>query len=356
MVISKVLRIPKKCKEIIKKNREALSKKKVYNNQLKIDKAEVLLKPDAFRINFIGFPESREADWIANFPLNMFFPDFAKKRIISFYKPQIEYYSCFEYPKKISKSKAPVKIFWTGEDVINNYKDFSNHLLPDVDLAIGFCPESMISEEYRFKYIRYPLWLLYYFIGESYRIFTKDRIASVVNQINSKRNKHSEFCSLVARHDRNGIRKSIMDCIGNIDNIKCPGSVFHNDDSLKSVYSDDKVKYLENFMFNICPENTDVDGYVTEKLFQSFDSGCIPLYNGGGAYLEPNVVNKKAIIYFDSDYKEDFFMQVKELWTNRLAYEDFIKQPKLLDSSVDWIYDKMTELKDRYDELFSKIL
>ena len=43
----------------------------------------------------------------------------------------------------------------------------------------------------------------------------------------------------------------------------------------------DKFKTLENFRFSICFENTyDIKGYVTEKIFDCFCVGCIPIYYG----------------------------------------------------------------------------
>ena len=65
-------------------------------------------------------------------------------------------------------------------------------------------------------------------------------------------------------------------------------------------------------MFNICPENTNVDGYVTEKLFQAFAAGCIPIYNGGGNFLEPGIINPKAIIYYTKEITEEELKAMQE--------------------------------------------
>ena len=40
-----------------------------------------------------------------------------------------------------------------------------------------------------------------------------------------------------------------------------------------------------------------VDAYVTEKIFDAFICDSIPLYAGGGDYLEPKLINPKAIIW-----------------------------------------------------------
>lgn len=58
----------------------------------------------------------------------------------------------------------------------------------------------------------------------------------------------------------------------------------------------DKIATLQNFRFSICFENTKhATGYVTEKIFDCFGAGCIPVYHGAcdiskhipkGCYIE----------------------------------------------------------------------
>ena len=43
----------------------------------------------------------------------------------------------------------------------------------------------------------------------------------------------------------------------------------------------DKIATLQNFRFSICFENTkDATGYITEKIFDCFSAGCVPVYYG----------------------------------------------------------------------------
>jgi hypothetical protein len=42
----------------------------------------------------------------------------------------------------------------------------------------------------------------------------------------------------------------------------------------------DKVSTLSNYRFALCFENTAFPGYVTEKIFDCFAAGCIPIYLG----------------------------------------------------------------------------
>lgn len=51
------------------------------------------------------------------------------------------------------------------------------------------------------------------------------------------------------------------------------GKLCHNSRSLKWIFRDDKMAYLRGFRFNICSDNFNADGYVTEKLFQYVEAG-----------------------------------------------------------------------------------
>jgi hypothetical protein len=45
--------------------------------------------------------------------------------------------------------------------------------------------------------------------------------------------------------------------------------------------SDEKFQVLKKYKFNLCFENTiGAKGYITEKIFHSFKSGCVPVYIG----------------------------------------------------------------------------
>lgn len=43
---------------------------------------------------------------------------------------------------------------------------------------------------------------------------------------------------------------------------------------------DDKIKLLSDFKFCICFENVEVNGYITEKLFDCLKARCVPIYYG----------------------------------------------------------------------------
>ena len=51
----------------------------------------------------------------------------------------------------------------------------------------------------------------------------------------------------------------------------------------------DKLATLRAYAFNLCFENCDEDGYITEKIIHAMMAGCVPLYWGGGRYLAETI-------------------------------------------------------------------
>jgi len=72
-----------------------------------------------------------------------------------------------------------------------------------------------------------------------------------------------------------------------------------NRKQLMSIYKgpcESKFEVLSSYEFCLCFENMDMDGYMTEKLFDCLYAGCIPIYYG-----DPNIAD-----YIDSEIYLDF--------------------------------------------------
>lgn len=78
---------------------------------------------------------------------------------------------------------------------------------------------------------------------------------------------------------------------------------------------DDKFKLLSNFKYCLCFENlTDVDGFITEKIFDCFKARCVPIY-WGASNIEEYIPKKCFIDFRDfGDYKKllNFLVSVDE--------------------------------------------
>jgi hypothetical protein len=90
--------------------------------------------------------------------------------------------------------------------------------------------------------------------------------------------------------------------------------------------SEDKIRFMNNYKFNICSENKYGLGYLTEKLPQCMDALCVPLYIGCNELNKINykIFNINRVVFMD---KSDSFDKLKELLDSPDKQYEIYKQP-----------------------------
>ncbi|MBR6062295.1 MAG: hypothetical protein IKP67_09495 [Spirochaetales bacterium] len=268
--------------------------------------------------------------WIASF-INHNFPKQVKE-------PDIRLISVFGPRFLINCNKKT--IFYSGENLHNtHYWDkYADACLDYVDLSIGF---DYLNHS---KYCRIPYWIITHFPYDA----TEKTIADKIKTLNEAKFPKTKDCALIARDCINGLRTEIYNNLKDTLNIECPSRLFHNTNDLKTKFNDNKLAYLQQFKFNICPENSNDTGYVTEKIFDAFAAGCIPIYYGSDNNPEPNIINHKAVLFwnFKGD-NSDTIKKIKLLSTNNDAYEEFISQNKLTSEANMYIQQLYKRLRDK---------
>ena len=235
----------------------------------------------------------------------------------------INFYSVMGPVKFLKEKTEAIKIFYTGENVSQHrrykslkenkyrvqkfirrrYLDYSNYGVDDVDLSLGF--EDVKND----KYIRFPLWIIYFFEPRCNYVDIKNKI----DFINNLRNKEVLNEAVVINgHDYFGTRSKICDDVKNILNIKYAGKWRNNTTDLWNKYNNNKLEYIKQFKFNICPENMDANQYVTEKIFEALYAGTIPIYHGAFNNPEPGIINRDRIILwdFEGDNEENIKLRI----------------------------------------------
>ena len=164
-------------------------------------------------------------------------------------------------------------------------------------------------------------------------------------------------------------------------NIVYAGIWNKNTNDLIEKYNNNKIEYMKQFKFNLCAENVIDDGYVTEKIFDAIHCDCIPLYAGGGNYLEPEIINPKAILRWDADKKfgcnqtvlerayagqhanypltwvvdddrnADTVELFKNLLTDKKTYDEFKDQDNILPSASKQIIKTLSDLEKHFERL-----
>ena len=217
---------------------------------------------------------------------------------------------------------------------------FGDYCLPYVDLGMGF------GDIKKDNYLRFPLWILYLFSPEA----NKKDVESTIDKINNTRYQKLKICALIAGHDKHGTRKMLLDGIKDVIPVDCAGKWENNTEDLWNKYNNDKIEYLKQFKFNICPENINTKNYVSEKLFEAFVADTIPIYYGSDNDPEPGLINKDAVVFWYKNSSNDKARKlIKELCVDDNAYSDFIKQKKILPAATDYIWSRYEELKQRLE-------
>lgn len=94
------------------------------------------------------------------------------------------------------------------------------------------------------------------------------------------------FCSFVVSNPRSWPRNRFFKKLNRRRHVDSGGSLFNNVGERVA----DKMKFISGYRFNIAFENTETDGYITEKLVEPLLAGSIPIYWGASDVLR----------YFDS--------------------------------------------------------
>ena len=191
--------------------------------------------------------------------------------------------SCFGPTSNILKlSEDHINIFYTGENNVDRFQKFNDDLIaPHVDIILNFFDATT-------KSVRFPIWMIYW-------KFWKDGLFSV-----NKQGPRKLAATCVASHDTHNTRLPlIQDVLSKgipvITTLKFNGSVAGLSQIKIGPSAEDKKLFIQEYMFNICPENTLRDGYVTEKIFQAIEAGCLPIYQGC-RFLELNILNHHRIL------------------------------------------------------------
>lgn len=241
-----------------------------------------------------------------------------------------------------------IKILYITEPIdvcyINTYELFKNNIF---DIVFG-----CISNDIEKNYFKYPLYIMY-----SYDYYLNKKYADINEKILNENLEQKKFCTLINTHDRFKTRSEIYNLLKNINDIDCPSILFNNM-SNQELNSIGNIKFINKYLFNLCPENTkcEFNGYITEKLMNCCLSGSIPIYYGSFDKIDEKIFNKDRIIFFDPYEQESIdkaSKYVEELFNNKEKLNDFYKQKVFNDEAYDTINNMEMNLMDNLKLFFN---
>ena len=111
--------------------------------------------------------------------------------------------------------------------------------------------------------------------------------------INRKKLKNrTKFCVAVISNNSSSdnFRLNFINQLNKYKKVDMAGKVFNNIGKI----IENKIEFLSSYKFSIAMENSNGDGYLSEKIIDSFISGTIPIYYGD--YMVDEYINPKAYI------------------------------------------------------------
>ena len=191
---------------------------------------------------------------------------------------------------------------------------YTENLIPDLNESDYCIAHYHIN--YLDRYFKYNIFL--------WRNFTNfDNIRK--NVLKSKKKK---FCAAVISNCRAKFRLKFINILSRYKKVDIGGYCKNNIN--KTIIN--KIQFLSEYKFSIAMENSEGDGYISEKIYQSFLSGTIPIYYGD--YMIDEFINPKTYILIkgenDIKTKIDYIIKIDK---DDKLYNKILKEKPLIDDN-----------------------
>ena len=158
-----------------------------------------------------------------------------------------------------------------------------------------------------------------------------------------------KFCGAVISNGKstNGFRIKFIKEINKYKKVDMGGKFMNNiGGTVKN-----KTEFLSSYKFSIAMENTEGQGYISEKILDSFLAGTIPIYYGG--YMIDEFINPKSIILIrnENDMKNKI-EYIKKIDNDDKLYRKIINEKLFIDDNIPRLI-KNEKIKF-FDHIFSQ--
>ena len=218
---------------------------------------------------------------------------------------------------------------------------FTENQIPDFSVADYCVGNAHIN--FLDRYLKLPVYFLNTFSNVRYKEIEIIRDKVLINP------KREKFCAAVISNNfaTDGFRLRFIDELNKYKTVDMGGSVRNNVGKVK-----DKIKFLSGYKFSIAMENSNGDGYLTEKIAESFLAGTIPIYYGD--YMADEFVNPESFVLVKGE--KDLHTKIeyiKEIDNNDKLYRYMMSQRII--NNYDYILKKyQEEYKAFFENIFSQ--
>ena len=182
---------------------------------------------------------------------------------------------------------------------------FTENIIPDLnkaDYAIGFSHINYLDRFFK------------------HSIFFENSTFNYIREKYILNNHKKKFCAAVISNKKGYLRNKLIIELSKYKKVDMGGR--YNNNINRSVIN--KIEFLSSYKFSIAMENSEADGYTSEKIFQSFLSGTIPIYFGN--YMVDEIFNHKSYILIKST--KDMYNKIefiKKIDNDNKLYKNILK-------------------------------
>ena len=248
---------------------------------------------------------------------------------------------CSVFGREHTKYNNVPKLLWSGENIAP-WLDYGKSVsfegvkwaLLTNSKEMTLCPSSVI-----YKYIPYG--------GIHYDM----------NQIRAWREKYknkpkTKFCCFVSGNsgsNREGyqIRENFFHYLSYYKKVDSSGMVLNNTGYL-APRGEAFIEWISSYKFMICMENSMGDSYITEKLFQAYAGGAIPIYWCDSSCYE--LFNTNSAVMFNT--LTDTLNKVVEIDNNKGLYDKIMSEDLFNEKSA--VFER-SNIEKTLDEIISQV-
>jgi hypothetical protein len=201
---------------------------------------------------------------------------------------------------------------------------YSENILPDfnkADYAIAFHNLNYLDRYYK----RTALISVFEY---RFKNLKNKALMNIRNKVINNKIKRNKFCAGVISnyYNSDGFRLKFIKELSKYKKIDLGGSRGMNiGKGIKS-----KIQFFSSYKFSIAMENSEGEGYISEKIIDSFLAGTIPIYYGG--YNIDQYLNNKAFILIrgEKDMREKINYIIK-IDNDEELYKKLLKEKVIID-------------------------
>ncbi|GAA7150456.1 glycosyltransferase family 10 [Helicobacter pylori] len=233
--------------------------------------------------------------------------------------------------RKILSYQNTKRVFYTGENEAPNFNLF--------DYAIGFD-----ELDFNDRYLRMPLYYAYLhykalLVNDTTSPYKLKALYTLKKPSHKFKENHPNLCALI-HNESDPLKRGFVSFVASNPNAPIRNAFYEALNAIESVASGGSVKntlgykvknkneFLSQYKFNLCFENSQGYGYVTEKILDAYFSHTIPIYWGSPSVTKD--FNPKSFVNVH-DFKnfDEAIDYIKYLHTHQNAYLDMLYENPL---------------------------